>query len=315
MADGSAGDLVTVLANSSTLAAFAVVAVLVVLGVIAGRCWPQRFGWWQVAAAAAFLVVLALTQLPAGSLAELRHAQVGGSLHNVLTWPFGGVDVVSTFGTSGWWLNILLFVPLGFCVRGLLRDRPMWRSAAVVAGAAFIVESGQAFTGFRSADPADLLANFAGGMLGCILLSTVRPAVTRLRDRAGGFARRWIVAAGAVALIALVCLVALLTVGSADSAQRALLNELETRYGSTSLETMNDVFFPTGDDDTAFDEFLSASSVRPDSVVRWSDPPEVQVRYPDQYFGLHRCVFVTWHHDGVSFRLDSGEQCTEFLGS
>lgn len=241
--------------------------------------------------------------------------EFAGSVQKVVTWPFDGIDVASTFGTSGWWLNIVLFVPLGFCICGLLRDRGMWWSAAAVAGAAFLVESGQAFTGFRSADTADLVANFVGGMAGCFLLSTVRDARTRLPTWAGGVPLRWIAATTAAALISLVGLVGLFTVGSADSGQRELLIELETRYDSTSLESMNSVFFHIGDDDAAFDAFLSASSVRPDSVVHRTDPISVHVRYTDQYFGLDRCVLVTWIHDGIYFRRGSGEPCTEFLGS
>lgn len=315
MADSSAGDLVTVLADSSTLVAIAVVAILVMLGAIASRYWPQRFGRWRISVAGVLLGVLALTQLPAGSLDELGQVELADAVRNVFTWPFDGIDVASTFGTSGWWLNILLFVPLGFCVRGLLQERRMWWSAAVVAGAAFLVESGQAVTGFRSSDPADFLANFVGGMLGSLLLSAVLVAVTHLNSRAGRVPRRWTIATAVVGAISSLGLAALLTVGSADRAQRLLLNELETRYGSTSLETMSDVFFHIGDDDAAFDEFLSANSVRPDTVVHRTDPTAVQVRYSDQYFGLHRCVFVTWHDDGVTFRRESGDRCKEFLGS
>ncbi len=132
--------------------------------------------------------------------------EFAGSVQKVVTWPFDGIDVASTFGTSGWWLNIVLFVPLGFCIRGLLRDRGMWWSAAAVAGAAFLVESGQAFTGFRSADTADLVANFVGGMAGRFLLSTVRVARTRLPTWAGGVPLRWIAATTAAALIVSRCL-------------------------------------------------------------------------------------------------------------
>jgi VanZ family protein len=314
MTDGSAGDLITVLLNSTTLAAFAVLVTLVVLSAIARRRWPQPISSWHIATGAVCLGILTVTQLPAAPLRELRQARPTRSVREVLTWPFTGIDVDATLASSGWWLNIVLFVPFGLCIGGLMPRRRVRSAVAVAATAAFVVESGQAFSGFRSADLADLLANFVGGITGCGLMWALRPSITRLLSRADGLTRRRLFATAAAASVLLIGVSALVLVESANSAQRALLDELETRYGSTTLETMHDALFATWDDDAAFQQFLTASSIRPNSIVRTATPT-VQARYSDQYFGLHRCVFVTWHRTSVSFRRGAGDECTRSLGS
>lgn len=310
-----AGDLVTVLANSSTLAAFGAVGCLLVAAIVARRRWPEHLPWWRIAAAGSFGLVLAVTQLPTRSIGAIREVEISGSPGRVLRWPFDGVDLDTTFASAGWWLNIMLFVPLGLCVRGMLADRRLRVCVAVIGAAAWLVESGQALTGFRSADLADFAANLLGGVAGCALVTLARPIVGRLgrwtRRRSGASVIAW----GGAVSVALIVLVGLVLVESADRAQSELLGDLESRFSHSSIETMSDVFFPPDGDSGAFERFLAEDSIRPDSIVRTELPRTAQARYPEQSFGLHRCVFVVWRPGGVDFRRGSGSECVEFLGS
>ena len=314
MSDGSAGDLITVLLNPSTMLGLSATVLMLAASLIAHRIWPHRVGWYQILTLASLLVIVSLTQLPTQSLGQLKQIDLASSLKNAVTWPSDGVDLSSTFSSSGWWLNIALFVPLGIGVAGLLNGR-FGTSTFMVAVFAFAIETGQAVTGFRGPDLVDFIANTLGGVVGFGLWTLSRPLTERVRERATGISPALSVAVAIPVVVLAVALAAGFLLRSADSAQIALMNELEDTYQSTSLESMQDVFFDETGEDQPFDEFLTANSVRPDSVVRSDAPRTVQVRYSDQYFGLNRCVFVTWQSNGVAFERDSGDRCTQFLGS
>lgn len=67
-------------------------------------------------------------------------------------------------------LNVLLFVPLGVFLPVLWRDfRSLPQTARYAFGLSFAIEVSQLFT-FRLTDVNDLLANTAGGALGCWLV-------------------------------------------------------------------------------------------------------------------------------------------------
>lgn len=314
MSDGSAGDLITVLLNPSTILGLTATFVTLLACLVAHRIWPHRIGWYHIVVLAALLVIVSLTQLPTQSLGQLRQIEIGTSLQNAATWPFDGVDLASTFSSSGWWLNVVLFVPLGIGIAGLLKGR-FGLSVLMFVVIAFVIETGQAFTGFRGPDLMDLITNTLGGIVGFGLWTVSRPLGEYVRTKAIGVSPALAASFAVPVVVLAVALAAAFLMRSADNAQTALINELEDTYQATSLESMQSVFFDETGQDQPFDEFLVATSVRPDSVVRRDAPQTVQVRYSDQYFGLNRCVFVTWESNGVNFERDSGDRCTQFLGS
>lgn len=71
-------------------------------------------------------------------------------------------------------LNVLLFVPLGIFLPVLWRDfRSLPQTACYAFGLSLAIEASQLFT-FRTTDVNDLLANTAGGVLGCWLILRIR---------------------------------------------------------------------------------------------------------------------------------------------
>ena len=96
-----------------------------------------------------------------------------------------------------------------------------------------------------------------------------------------------------------------------DVARDDLLAELHRTYDSTTIDDMAPYFFDEG---KPFEEFMNRNSVRPDSFRYARDHSLAEIRYAVMNFGLSRCVFVTWTDDGVSFRIDEGDICTDYLG-
>lgn len=62
-----------------------------------------------------------------------------------------------------------------------------------------------------------------------------------------------------------------------------------------------------------FERFMAMAEVRPDSIRR-VDGSSIEARYPTEFGGAHRCVFVTWTPSKSSFRPSAGAACTDFLG-
>ena len=101
---------------------------------------------------------------------------------------------------------------------------------------------------------------------------------------------------------------------TAEGLREALrLRHERTLYSldGTTIDDMAPYFFDEG---KPFEEFMNRNSVRPDSFLYGRDHTSAEVRYAVLYFGLSRCVFVTWTDEGVSFRTDDGDICTDFLG-
>lgn len=95
---------------------------------------------------------------------------------------------------------------------------------------------------------------------------------------------------------------ALVLVG-ADRLQHSLRRELQMAFAGT---TKADVDRWTADG-TMLQEVFAAVSVFADGTKFSPDEVEVKVRYPAPFFGLHRCVFVSWTPTVVEFKLGSGD--------
>ena len=244
-------------------------------------------------------------------------------------WPRGFADDISL--TVTWWLqgwgdvandlvtfseatlNVLLFVPAGAAWAAMTRR--YGRTLAALAASSFVIETVQALFGLGAPDTTDLVANTLGAAIG-VGLGVVGVAVWRrtkwsllgpsVQSRSCGV----LFATAAGVLVAVVAAV-LIVQWRADAARDDLLSELRRTYDGTTLRDMDAVF---QDSDGSYQQFLDRNSVRPDSQRSGASPRRTEVRYATMYFGFSRCVFVTWTNDGVSFRSDEGDACTDFLG-
>lgn len=204
-------------------------------------------------------------------------------------------------GSPEFVLNLLLFVPAGIAWTRILRA-----PGVVVAGAAALalaIESLQGITGAGAPDIADLAANTAGGAVGVGAAVAVRriwngPTLTPEASR-----RRRLLVAGSVAAVVVVWF------GGAGFRQRSIERELRDAFDGTSLEQVEG--WRAGDGNQS-ERLYGAISARSDGVTTVDDA--IEVRYPATFFGLRRCVFVTWSPAGLDYRRASGSECTVFVG-
>lgn len=96
-------------------------------------------------------------------------------------WRDGWGDVRhGVFGDTYGALNILLFIPFAFVWR-LVTGWTIIRTIAVMALVSFAIETYQALSGFRAADPADLVANTIGAVVGSLAVSAWQRVVILVR--------------------------------------------------------------------------------------------------------------------------------------
>jgi hypothetical protein len=229
-------------------------------------------------------------------------------------WLHGWGKVANDLATySEAKLNVVLFVPAG--VTWAATTRRYGRTLVALAVGSFVIETLQALFGLGAADTTDLVTNTLGAAIGVGLAmigaavwrrtkwSTLGPAIPRLSLRA----RVAVAAAVVTAAMAAVLFVQ----WRADGARDDLLAEVHRTYDDSTIDDMAPYFFDEG---KPFEEFMERNSVRPDSFRYARDHAAAEVRYSVLYFGLSRCVFVTWTGGGVSFRTDEGDICTDYLG-
>ena len=109
--------------------------------------------------------------------------------------------------------------------------------------------------------------------------------------------------------------------GGADRHQRGIRHELEHTFSDTSYAELDAVL--RGDPDAPdrlgpgarFDDseqIFGAISVRADGF-RYTEN-QIELRWPALFFGLRRCVYVTWTPTAVNLNDRSGSACTDFIG-
>ena len=305
--------------SSRAISRLVMVGVLPLIAVLVGLAWflaaplarrLQRPRWQVFACLAASAPIPVVTLMrdgwPRGFASDL--------VLTVSWWLHGWGKVANDLATfSEAKLNVLLFVPAG--VAWAATTRRHGRTLAALALGSFVIETLQALFGLGAPDTTDLVANTLGAALGVGLAavgaavwrrtkwSTLGPAVPRLS--------RWARVAIAVGVVVAAVGALLFVQWRADVARDDLLAELHRTYDGTTLKDMDPYF---GQTDNGYQQFLERNSVRPDSQRAGVRPARVEVRYPLMYFGLSRCVFVTWTDDGVSFRTADGDVCTRYLG-
>ena len=268
---------------------------------------------------AATSLIVAVTW-PLDSAAAFRLVGDSFDLGRLLTWwrqGWGSLirDVLNDVDGQ---TNIMLFVPAGF-LWTLTTKRPGRVFAALVL-LSFLVESVQAVSGLRAADPRDLVANGAGAAIG-VLIAVAWMAVQRAFRRAdpddvsgerssGGIRRpRQSAVASLLAALMVVLFVYQYVERKADQERDMLLVNLRGVFGDTTSADIAPLIGEGGD----FERFMAMADVRPDSV-RHIDETSIEARYTTEFGGAERCVFVTWGPSSSHFRPGAGSECTDFLG-
>lgn len=235
----------------------------------------------------------------------LRQASVADGL---TWWLHGWSDVPDLArGDAGWRLNVILFVPAGAAWTWLVR-RP-GRVVAGLAAASFVIETVQAITYLGAPDPGDLVANSLGAAVGAapvaVWLRRRHPQDVQAVDRR-------------VVLATLVGLVVMAAVGigfvqtRANAGRNDLRRELDDAFATTTIDDIDAMFIDV--EDGRANPFESLVSVRPDWWVHSGGGTPMTARYPIEFFGAHRCVFVTFSAEPAVFRNEKGSVCTRYLG-
>lgn len=204
---------------------------------------------------------------------------------------------------SEWLLNVVLFVPAGLAWTAVTRNAPL--TLVWLAMLSFLIETVQSITGAGAPDPADLVANSTGALIGVVLGALWVLA----NGRGEGISPRGVLV-GSIGVVAVVVGLFVTVQVLADRRIDKLDRELHTQFDSATRSIIG-----SGEDSGAtFQEFMAMTSVRPDSIVYSDDNRVADVRYAIEYFGVHRCVFVQFSADGTTFRREGGTTCTRARG-
>jgi VanZ like family len=313
---GDASSLVTSLVDDG---AVITIAVLVVGALVASSPLRRRFGGSRFAAfasLASLAPVLAVTLFRREGFGTL---QLGWSGSRWSWWLHGWGDLAgSSVRDSEFLLNIVLFLGAGALWLWCTRQR-WWIVIAWLCALSFSIELFQALFGLGAPDIRDWFANTVGAAIGvgcaALLQGVLGHRLRRPEDPPGERAtpvrwtwRRW-VAVGCSALAVAVLGITGVRLG-ASAQQQSLLDELHAAFDNTTKQDLAEYFGANG----GLGEFNGKVSVRSDDW-RWSDEePTFEARYPIEFFGITKCVFVRWTAIDVSYRTSSGAECTRFNG-
>lgn len=316
---GVAGDASRdVTSNVTGSALIATVVLMAASGV--GVWWLGRrrevrrpFAWF--AALGTLAVCMSLTLARDGAPETFRPS-------DALAWATSGWDRLvqgDLLWSSQFLLNVALFVPAGVaCVWLTLRPR---RTLLGLAGLSILIESLQAVSALGAADIGDVVANTVGAAIGVTAGTFATSGIVRSGESesspAVGRKRGAFAAVTAIAVSAAVIIV----IGGAERNQRNIRHELERAFSDTTYAEVYAVLIGDPDDPdrlsagTRFDDseqIFGAISVRADGSRAADD--RIELRWPARFFGMSRCVYVTWTPATVEFDDRSGSVCTDFMG-
>ncbi len=277
----------------------ALLALAVLLAISALAAWhlarvrdapePARLAWFGGFASLALVVAVTLFRegIPTGFDPSGIGQWSGSGLRRLTRDPLR---------SSQFLLNVALFIPAGVVWTWLVK-RP-WLVVAALATGSLLVEFLQGITGAGAPDVGDLVANGVGAGLGAAL----SVAVQAIWDPGSwGTTPRRRRAIGAVAGLAVLAIVAGGLLG-ASQRQRSLEDSLRAEFAGTDLSSIE---ARLADDPNAV--FGAVSEFADGS---YTSETSLEIRYPADFFGLQRCVFVIWTSTGVEFRKASGNACT-----
>ncbi len=281
-----------------------VIAAAIVAGPLGQRMGTSWLGTFLALASLLEIVVITLA-VRQGALFDRALGPVVDSvpLGDRLGWWRDGWELrrVVDPANSEWLLNVVLFVPAGLAWTALTRNAPLTLVWLVMAS--FVIETIQSVTGAGAPDTADLVANSIGALVG-VLLGVLWIVANGRRE---GLSPRGVLV-GTVGLVAVVVGLFVTVQVLADRRIERLERELHTQFDAATRSIIGE------DAGGTFDEFMAMASVRPDSIVYTDESRVADVRYPIEFFGVHRCVFVRFTPTGTTFRRDGGAECTRFRG-
>lgn len=327
-------DVSRVVTNFINDGALITIGVLAIGAVVASRFLQSRFGGSRLAAFVALgslCPIIAVTMMRREGLGLFRLGWFGSNW----TWWLHGWSQLATRSVEDteFALNVVLFIGAGAVWTWCTRQRG-WVVVLWLVGLSFFIESFQALFGRGAPDVKDLVANTTGAAIGAGCASVLegllghrlrRPSIQDRsdqdcsdqdgNDQDGGSdqsarwtRRQWIATAGGTVLVVGVGLLGL-SVG-ASLQQRSLVDELHAAFDHTTKQDLALYFGQNG----KLSDFYDRVSVHPNDW-RWSDAaPTFDARYPVEFFGVTRCVFVHWTTADVTYRTSSGDECSRFNG-
>jgi VanZ like protein len=292
-----------------------IVAVVVAV-VVAALIAPRLARRLRLEPAACYVGVLSIAPIVAITLLVRSGGVSGGTVARSLTWWTESrqsiIDVART--EPGWLLNVILFVPAGLVWTVVIRRARRVLIALVVLS--FLIETLQALFALGASDVTDLIANALGATIGVASGAAIRwrdPSwLPRSFERADPDAAHRSISARRVAawLIATGALFGLcfgLVQVEVNRKQSNLRDELEAVFDGLTISDVNRIREPGLD---GISPFFDLVSVRPNAYRFYDDDRPVEVRYPVDFLGAYRCVFVTFSKGAPVFRDDSGSNCT-----
>lgn len=207
----------------------------------------------------------------------------------------------------GWLLNVALFVPAGILLT-LASGRPR-RVLVGLIGLSFAIEVIQDLTFLGAPDPADLVANALGAVIGVSFAVFARYLSRRW---SGGSTQTSLSRRAMVMRLAVV--VAVVAVGwlglqaGADVRRDTLRNEIQTAFAGTAASDVDAKMAS----ESGFDELLDAITTRPMYLGRVGESDQFEALYTSQFFGSYRCVTIRWDANGFSLSDGAGDTCTVF---
>lgn len=295
--DGISGDISTMAATG----ALSALVVLLSLSAVAAWSVSRRprsierptLAWF--AAFATLAMILSVTVLRDGFPTVFR-------LDRLTQWSGDGFRLLSRdpLGSSQFILNIALFVPAGVAWTLMFR-RPL-AALLALSGCSLVIEVMQSITSVGAPDVADFVANTIGAGIGVAVAAIVNLATSPQHRRPA--LRSQMLVIGAFMVVVLVAVTALFF--GASRRQNAVENTLRVAFDGTDRSEIEAIL---KDADPA--AVFGAAGDWADGTRRSDEV--LEIRYPAMFFGLHRCVFVTWDWIDVDFRKASGRDCTVFI--
>jgi VanZ like family len=288
--------------------------VAVAVSVVVAPPVARRFRLTRGAAYAGALSTIAILSI---TLFDRSGLAIGFDLGRALTWWTTQRESVIDVARSEpqWFLNVALFVPAAV-VWTVVTKRPI-RVAALLAAYSFGIETLQGLTGYGAADVTDLAANALGAALGALgaaivlrSLRTLLPDVTKPDPDELDQSRLtpgW-VAGSLLATSMLIGVVFFGVQAVVARRQTQLRHEVERVFAGLTIGDINEIRNPNA---VGLSPFFDLVSVRPDSYQFFDDERPVEVRYPVDFLGAYRCVFVTFSNASPVFDNGSGQECTE----
>ncbi len=288
-------------------------AAAIVLSVLLTPLLARRL---RITRPAAYLSALAGLLIIAFTIFERLAGLPGFDPGQALTWwteiRQSPIEVART--EPAWRLNVALFVPAGI-VWSVVTKRPL-ATAAALFGFSFGIETLQALTGLGAADVTDLSANVIGGVIGAtVIAAAMRFAPGVIPDAAqsasietdGGLGSKWVLAIVGATLLSVGALYggiqAVLTIR-----QNTLRDEIETTYSGMKVEDVNTIL---EEETIGLNPFFILEAGAPDSYQFYGDSRPIEIRYPIDFLGFYRCVFVMLSDSAPVFSESSGDECTE----